>query len=288
MKRELGIGRCGLACCLCSENGHCRGCNSGQCPDREWCENRRCCLERKLGHCYECEEECSRGLLNRIKPRAFTLFARRYGIQTLLDCLERNEGKGVIYHRQGISGDYDDFSDVESLMAFLWTGRREPETVSIVGKNYLGSWNTLRVASRAIIREKDRILLSYERHTGQYALPGGGKEEGESPEECCIRETAEETGTIIRISPCVVEITEYYEEWKGISRYYLGTIAGSCERKLTETERKQGTEPRWLTVEQALKEFSRHAEFAETDEMRRGLYLREHTALSCLFAGGDR
>lgn len=27
MKRELGIARCGLACCLCSENDHCSGCN---------------------------------------------------------------------------------------------------------------------------------------------------------------------------------------------------------------------------------------------------------------------
>lgn len=29
MKRELGIARCGLACCLCSENISCHGCNSG-------------------------------------------------------------------------------------------------------------------------------------------------------------------------------------------------------------------------------------------------------------------
>lgn len=26
MKRELGIARCGLACCLCSENVTCKGC----------------------------------------------------------------------------------------------------------------------------------------------------------------------------------------------------------------------------------------------------------------------
>ncbi|MEE3497129.1 MAG: DUF3795 domain-containing protein, partial [Butyrivibrio sp.] len=26
MKRELGIARCGLACCLCSENVVCKGC----------------------------------------------------------------------------------------------------------------------------------------------------------------------------------------------------------------------------------------------------------------------
>ena len=41
MKRELGIARCGLACCLCSENAHCRGCDSGDCPGFSWCENRK-------------------------------------------------------------------------------------------------------------------------------------------------------------------------------------------------------------------------------------------------------
>lgn len=46
MKRELGIARCGLACCLCSENEHCSGCNSGGCPDKDWCENRKCSIKK--------------------------------------------------------------------------------------------------------------------------------------------------------------------------------------------------------------------------------------------------
>lgn len=57
MKRELGIARCGLACCLCSENISCQGCNSGQCPDREWCENRKCSIEKSQTHCYSCSEK---------------------------------------------------------------------------------------------------------------------------------------------------------------------------------------------------------------------------------------
>ena len=54
MKRELGIDRCGLACCLCS----------------------------------------------------------------------KKEKKGVVYHREGINGDYDDFDDVEKLIEFIRTGER--------------------------------------------------------------------------------------------------------------------------------------------------------------------
>lgn len=124
MKRELGIARCGLACCLCSENEHCRGCNSGDCPDKDWCENRKCSMEKSVGNCYLCEMDCRKGLLKKIKPYGFTMFAKRYGVEALLNRLEENERNGVVYHRQGIIGDYDDFDDVESLIRFIQTGKR--------------------------------------------------------------------------------------------------------------------------------------------------------------------
>lgn len=119
MKRELGVGRCGLACCLCSENDKCSGCNSGNCPDKEWCENRKCSLTKGLDHCYDCDENCRKGIMSKIKPYAFTQFAKRYGINSLLDCLEINEKNGITYHRSGITGDYDDFDDAEELIEFI-------------------------------------------------------------------------------------------------------------------------------------------------------------------------
>lgn len=125
MKRELGIARCGLACCLCTENEHWNGCNSGKCPGYDWCENRKCSLEKGVKHCYDCLEECRIGLLGKIKPYGFSLFVKRYGEKELLDCLERNEKNGVIYHRSGIIGDYDDFDNVEELIKFIKKGKRE-------------------------------------------------------------------------------------------------------------------------------------------------------------------
>ena len=124
MKRELGIARCGLACCLCSENTHCSGCNSGDCPDKEWCENRKCSMEKGISNCFVCNDNCRKGLLGKIKPYGFTLFIKRYGVEELLNCLERNEKNGIIYHRDGINGDYDDFNDVEKLIEFIKTGVR--------------------------------------------------------------------------------------------------------------------------------------------------------------------
>lgn len=124
MKREMGIARCGLACCLCSGNETCAGCNSGECPDRDWCENRNCSMEKGIEGCYVCDESCFKGLLGKIKPLGFRTFIQRYGVETLLDCLERNEKNGVLYHREGINGDYDDFEDVEALISFIQSGNK--------------------------------------------------------------------------------------------------------------------------------------------------------------------
>lgn len=124
MKRDFGIARCGLACCLCSENSTCGGCDSSSCRDNGWCENLKCSKERGLSHCYECGEIlCSKGMLAKIRPLAFTQFARRYGEKELLDCLERNERTGVVYHRDGLCGDYDAFSDIEEIIEFIKTGK---------------------------------------------------------------------------------------------------------------------------------------------------------------------
>ena len=125
MKRELGIARCGLACCLCSENVTCKGCMADACPGEASCENKRCTFEKHISHCYECSEDCQKGLLWKIKPYAFTQFVKRFGLEKLLDCLEENEKNGVVYHREGVNGDYDDFDDVEKLISFILTGKRE-------------------------------------------------------------------------------------------------------------------------------------------------------------------
>ena len=65
---------------------------------------------------------CRKGLYaEKVKARAFTEFARRYGVEELLDCLEQNEKAGIVYHREGIMGDYDSFDDIEGLINFIKT-----------------------------------------------------------------------------------------------------------------------------------------------------------------------
>jgi len=61
--------------------------------------------------------------LSKIKPYTFNLFVKQYGVEKLLDCLERNEQNGVVYHREGVNGDYDYFTDTDRLIDFILTGK---------------------------------------------------------------------------------------------------------------------------------------------------------------------
>ena len=154
------------------------------------------------------------------------------------------------------------------------------KTIEIHGLNSYENWENERTACRGIIVQNGKILLSYETVTDQWMIPGGGLEEGEDERECCARELLEETGIKIRPSACVLEIDEFYEDWKFVSKYFLGTVEGEGEIHLTDREIEVGMEPRWLSVQEIMEIFSHHADYAETDEMRRGMYLREYTALS--------
>lgn len=57
--------------------------------------------------------------------------------------------------------------------------------------------------SAAIFDEQQRILLTRRADNGQWCLPGGGMESGESAAEACEREVFEETGLRVRVKRLV-------------------------------------------------------------------------------------
>ena len=154
------------------------------------------------------------------------------------------------------------------------------KVIDIVGEKYLGKWDKTRTACRGIIIDDEKILLSYETKNGQWMIPGGGLEDNETDKECCIREIAEETGMIVDVSECILEIDEYYENWKWVNKYFICKITGATEIKLTQREQEVGMITKWLPVDEIKEIFSKHGTYAEIDEMRRGMYLREYTALT--------
>ena len=157
------------------------------------------------------------------------------------------------------------------------------KTIEIIGKNYFGHWTHERTACRGVVIEDGRVLLSYAARDDLWMIPGGGLEAGEDEGSCCVRELAEETGRVVLPSACALEIDEYYEDCRYVSRYFFGAVVGRCRPQLTQAEQRMGLEPQWLPVEEALRIFSRHDDYAATDEERRGIYQREYTALSALW-----
>ncbi len=125
MKRELGIARCGLACCACSEEvrktetGSCSGCDSGECGFAPMCKSRKCSMEKGIKGCYECDTPCEEGVLGKVKVKGFLAFIKKYGVDRFIDCLEKNEKAGVKYHKDGIVGDYDDCSSIDEVITIL-------------------------------------------------------------------------------------------------------------------------------------------------------------------------
>lgn len=151
----------------------------------------------------------------------------------------------------------------------------------IDGANRYPHYTRTRTACRGIVVQDGNILMSYEKKTDQWFTPGGGLEHGETLDNCCRRELAEETGCLVVPGQHFLTVEEYYEEWQFISHYFICAVEGETERKLTEQEIKTGLEPRWIPLETAKDIFSHHQDYAGRDEMKRGAYQREYEALRC-------
>ena len=93
--------------------------------------------------------------------------------------------------------------------------------IEILGANRFETFTKTRAGSRAVIVRDGMILLSHETVSGWWLIPGGGMEEGETPEACCVRDTEEETGLIVRPLRQFLTMYEYYEEYRYIGWYFI-------------------------------------------------------------------
>ena len=153
------------------------------------------------------------------------------------------------------------------------------KTIEIVGEDYIGHFNQLRYASRAVIIKDNKILLSHEAKNDLWMIPGGGLENDETARDTAIREVREETGHIVEPSDLILEIDEYYGEEKYITKYFIGSIVGETNQQLTEREKEVKMIAKWVNIDELKNIFSTFHEYKDSDEMRCGLYLRELTAL---------
>ncbi len=134
-----------------------------------------------------------------------------------------------------------------------------------------------RVSCRGIVIREGNVLLSYESTKDVFMSPGGGLEDGETPEECCVREIKEETGYTTKVISPIVTIDEYFDDTLFTANYFLCEVTGQGESSLTPTEIDHGMEPRWVNIHEAVEIFS---QYAKKTPDHHSLYLREYTILT--------
>lgn len=151
------------------------------------------------------------------------------------------------------------------------------ETLAQYSGDYANPPEKIRVAGRGIVIENKKILLTHELNTGVYMSPGGGLEDGETLEECCIRELREETGTEVKVIRQILRINEYCPECMYVSNYFVCEKTGECNQSLTNIEIEHGAVPEWVEIEKALEIF---AQYPTKRRDIASLYLREYTMLN--------
>jgi 8-oxo-dGTP pyrophosphatase MutT (NUDIX family) len=120
-----------------------------------------------------------------------------------------------------------------------------------------------RKAVRAVIRRGDHLLMVHSTVAGDYKLPGGGIEAGESPAEALVREVREECGfavvSVANTPTIVVEERRPAQESGALlsmqSSYHECVVDHDSDhpRDLDPYEAELGFEPAWVTVEDALR-----------------------------------
>ncbi|BAK15310.1 NUDIX hydrolase [Solibacillus sp. FSL K6-1781] len=83
-------------------------------------------------------------------------------------------------------------------------------------------WNG---ASAIIIRD-NRVLMIRTIDSNSWSIPSGGVEDGETVEEACIREVAEETGYEVKIVKELHTKKTIIKEYKVTTKYFLCEITG--------------------------------------------------------------
>lgn len=144
----------------------------------------------------------------------------------------------------------------------------------------------VRQGARGIVIDKKEgksyLLLNYASAEDRYDIPGGGVEEGESLEECCIREVEEETGYQVEILSKVARVNEYHEEFLFVNTYFICQMVGRIQRHLTEEEERMQLSTQWLPFSEAKEIFSNYDAHKKNDFLKYEVYLREYTAISCV------
>ncbi len=124
---EKDLALCGLACVLCSADD-CPGCKTRGLTDGCDCTVYNCAAKRELDGCYQCDDfPCEEDMLQGVRNRAFSQYARQFGKKDLLERLRINWENGIAYHKPGgLKGDYDQLDTADDILRLIRFGSHNP------------------------------------------------------------------------------------------------------------------------------------------------------------------
>lgn len=125
-QEKRGIGYCGLACVLCSDKD-CPGC-AARIAEGGGCSAGKCAAEKGVGVCCACSEyPCNENMLQGKRNKAFNRYARKFGLDALIDRLRVNYENGITYHTPDKTpGDYDVPETENAIYQLVRYGRNDP------------------------------------------------------------------------------------------------------------------------------------------------------------------
>jgi 8-oxo-dGTP pyrophosphatase MutT (NUDIX family) len=97
----------------------------------------------------------------------------------------------------------------------------------------IGRLGQIRPGSAAVIfdERREKVLLTQRSDNGQWCLPGGGLDPGESAAENCVREVREETGLEVRVCRLIGIYTSphYLIEYPDGKQVQIAAFCFECE-----------------------------------------------------------
>lgn len=139
----------------------------------------------------------------------------------------------------------------------------------------------VRKAARAVVFDKNgKVAILHASKHGYHKIAGGGIESGENIKIALAREIYEETGCTAVVKDEIGIIIEYRDNIKllQISYCYIAHVKKHGEPHFTKSEKDEGFELEWFTINGALKKFKKDnlatygAKFMST---RDSLFLKE-------------
>jgi len=114
----------------------------------------------------------------------------------------------------------------------------------------------MRIRAGVVLIEDDKVALIERYRDGNhyFVFPGGGADEGETPEEAAVREMEEETGVRVVVRQKVIEIhfglsTQHYFLVKRVSGEY-GTGSGEEYDPEPENPARGTYLPIWMPIKE--------------------------------------